>query len=172
MLKRLRPKVVICEEAGEVMEPHLVSSLMHGVEHFIQIGDHRQLRPQIMNYSLSLRSAAGQLYQLDRSQFERRAMGEPECARRPWRSSTSNGGCGRKFQGSYGPSTHSSKTTETVKRLPNVVGTRKNVFWLDHRNMEDSVEDQHRLRSHSNDWEVRHDWRLGSSPLSARESMG
>ena len=46
-LRRIGAKVIVCEEAAEVMEAHVISSLMPGVEHFIQIGDHRQLRPQI-----------------------------------------------------------------------------------------------------------------------------
>ena len=45
MLRHFRPKVVICKEAAEVMDALLTSALMPGVEHFIQIGDHRQLRP-------------------------------------------------------------------------------------------------------------------------------
>ena len=76
-LRRLGSKVIICEEAAEVMEAHVISALMPGVEHFIQIGDHRQLRPQIQNYSLSLKSSTGIAWQLDRSQFKRRALGEP-----------------------------------------------------------------------------------------------
>ena len=63
--------VIICEEAGEVMEPHMISTILPNVEHFIQIGDHQQLRPQINNYGLSLESQQGTPYQLDRSQFER-----------------------------------------------------------------------------------------------------
>ena len=39
-LQRVRCKVVICEEAGEVLEPHIISALLPSVEHFIQIGDH------------------------------------------------------------------------------------------------------------------------------------
>ncbi|KAL2163207.1 hypothetical protein VTH06DRAFT_5263 [Thermothelomyces fergusii] len=75
MLCRLGVKVVICEEAAEVMEPHLLSALMPGLEHFIQIGDHRQLRPQIQNYlQFSMETAVGRAHQLDRSQFERRAV--------------------------------------------------------------------------------------------------
>lgn len=58
-LRRVHPKVIICEEAVEVMEVHLVSALMPGVEHFIQIGDHRHLRPQIMHHSLSLETRSG-----------------------------------------------------------------------------------------------------------------
>jgi hypothetical protein len=56
ILKHVRCKVVICEKAGEVMEPHMLSVLLPNVEHFIQIGDHQQLRPQINNYRLSLKS--------------------------------------------------------------------------------------------------------------------
>lgn len=76
-LQKLRAKVVVCEEAAEVLEAHTISALMPGVEHFIQIGDHQQLRPQINNYSLSLENPRGSLYRLDRSQFERLAVGEP-----------------------------------------------------------------------------------------------
>jgi hypothetical protein len=76
-LRRLGPKVIICEEAAEVMEAHVTSALMPSVEHFIQIGDHRQLRPQIRNHSLSLEAPTGRKWQLNRSQFETRAVGEP-----------------------------------------------------------------------------------------------
>jgi hypothetical protein len=67
-LQHVRAKVVICEEAGEVMEPHMISAMLPTVEHFIQIGDHQQLRPSINNFEdLSLESKQGALYQLDRS---------------------------------------------------------------------------------------------------------
>jgi superfamily I DNA and/or RNA helicase len=75
-LKNVKCKVVICEEAGEVIEPHMLSALLPNVEHFIQIGDHRQLRLQINTYRLSLKSQQGLPYQLDRSQFERLSVGE------------------------------------------------------------------------------------------------
>lgn len=58
-LRRVGTKVIICEEAAEVMEAHVISALMPGVEHFIQIGDHQQLRPQIQNHSLSLETSTG-----------------------------------------------------------------------------------------------------------------
>lgn len=44
VLRRVRCKVIICEEAGEAMEPHMISALLLSVEHFIQIGHHQQLR--------------------------------------------------------------------------------------------------------------------------------
>ncbi|KAG0646044.1 hypothetical protein D0Z07_7785 [Hyphodiscus hymeniophilus] len=40
VLQRVRSKVIICEEVGKVMEPHMISALLPSVEHFTQIGDH------------------------------------------------------------------------------------------------------------------------------------
>lgn len=155
MLRRVRAKVVICEEAGEVMEPHIISALMPGLEHFIQIGDHRQLRPQIQHWAgLSLESAAGRQYQLDRSQFERRAVGEPGMRaaavaqlniQRRMRPEIS-----RLIRRIY----PDLQDHDSVRQLPDVVGMRENVFWLDHDHMEDRADDQHRAKSHSNEWEI------------------
>ena len=44
LLKKAGPKVVICEEAGEVMEPHTLCTLLPTIEHGIFIGDPEQLR--------------------------------------------------------------------------------------------------------------------------------
>ena len=75
-LRHVRAKVLLCEEAGEIMEPHILSALLPSCEHVIAIGDHQQLRPQINNHKLSLESQQGAAFQLDRSQFERLAIGE------------------------------------------------------------------------------------------------
>ena len=83
-LQHVSCKVVICEEAGEVMEPHIISAFLPSVEHFIQIGDHQQLRPQINNFHLSLESQRGTFYQLDRSQFERLSVREPGVEVHDW----------------------------------------------------------------------------------------
>ncbi|KFM65147.1 NFX1-type zinc finger-containing protein 1, partial [Stegodyphus mimosarum] len=45
ILKRLNPQIVIFEEAAEVLEAHVITSLMKDTEHVILIGDHQQLRP-------------------------------------------------------------------------------------------------------------------------------
>ncbi|KAF4628561.1 hypothetical protein G7Y89_g9592 [Cudoniella acicularis] len=58
------------------MEPHMLSALLPSVEHFVAIGDHQQLRPQINNFKLSLESQHGSPYKLDRSQLERLSVGE------------------------------------------------------------------------------------------------
>ena len=44
LLNRLGIQVVICEEAGEVMEAHTICSLFPSTQHAIFIGDPLQLR--------------------------------------------------------------------------------------------------------------------------------
>lgn len=69
LLKSLMPKVVMLEEAAEVLEAHVLSCLSAQTEHVIMIGDHLQLRPKIENYELSADSGSG--FDLDVSLFER-----------------------------------------------------------------------------------------------------
>lgn len=154
-LQHVKCKVVICEEAGEVMEPHMLSALLPSVEHFIQIGDHQQLRPQINNYNLSLESPQGLLYQLDRSQFERLSIGEPGRTAFP----VAQLNVQRRMRPQI--STLIRKTLysrlvdhDSTKNLPDVVGMRKNVFWLDHDNFEEGAQADQQQKSHSNLWEV------------------
>jgi superfamily I DNA and/or RNA helicase len=64
-------KVLVVEEAGEVLKSHLLSVLVPSIQHLIQIGDHLQLRPQITCYSLSVDSKQGAVHRLDESMFER-----------------------------------------------------------------------------------------------------
>ncbi len=47
LLQRVAPRVVIVEEAAEVLEPSLLAALCPTTEHLILIGDHKQLRPQV-----------------------------------------------------------------------------------------------------------------------------
>lgn len=154
LLRRIRPKVVICEEAGEVMEPHVLSAMMPGVEHLIQIGDHRQLRPQINDFSLSSESSSGMTYQLDRSQFERRAMGEPGLAAIPIAQLNVQRRMRPEISNLIRHVYPNLEDHESVQGMPDVVGMRKNLFWLDHDHHEDSTNDGVRVRSHSNQWEV------------------
>jgi hypothetical protein len=129
--------------------------LLPSVEHFIQIGDHQQLRAKINNHSLSLESKQGVLYQLDRSQFERLSVGERERPRLP----VAQLHVQRRMRPEI--STLIRETIyprlidhEMTKGLPNVVGMRKNVFWLDHNNVEEGADEDVNQKSHSNLWEV------------------
>ncbi|KAJ5631320.1 uncharacterized protein N7484_011420 [Penicillium longicatenatum] len=153
-LRRIGAKVIICEEAAEVMEAHVISALMPGVEHFIQIGDHRQLRPQIQNHALSLESSTGKKWQLDRSQFERRAVGEPGLKPAPIAQLNVQRRMRPEISQLIRRVYPKLEDHESVKTLPNVVGMQDNLFWLDHRYDEDSRDDGSRVKSHSNQWEV------------------
>ncbi|RWS08662.1 NFX1-type zinc finger-containing protein 1-like protein [Dinothrombium tinctorium] len=45
LVELLKPKIVIVEEAAEILEAHIVSILTENTQHLILIGDHQQLRP-------------------------------------------------------------------------------------------------------------------------------
>ncbi|CAB5368199.1 unnamed protein product [Rhizophagus irregularis] len=68
---RHEPKIILCEEAGEVLEAHILSALTPSTQHLILIGDHNQLRPHIATHYLSCDSSIGKKYGLDESLFER-----------------------------------------------------------------------------------------------------
>lgn len=69
IIKAANPEVVIVEEAGEIVEAHVIAALNPSVKHLILIGDHKQLRPKVNSYNLSIET--GQGYNLDVSLFER-----------------------------------------------------------------------------------------------------
>ncbi|XP_064465525.1 NFX1-type zinc finger-containing protein 1-like [Ornithodoros turicata] len=65
LLREVQPRIVIVEEAAEVLEAHVVTSLAPQTQHVILIGDHQQLRPPTNVQELSIR------YKMDVSLFER-----------------------------------------------------------------------------------------------------
>ena len=65
LIKRLEPRIIFVEEAAEVLEAHVISSLSKHLEHLILIGDHQQLRPSNAVYELAIN------YNLNLSLFER-----------------------------------------------------------------------------------------------------
>ena len=46
---------MVVEEAGQVLESHVLASLIDSIEHLVLIGDPLQLRPTLNNYGLSIR---------------------------------------------------------------------------------------------------------------------
>ncbi|KAK2594092.1 hypothetical protein QQS21_008195 [Conoideocrella luteorostrata] len=69
LIKAAEPDCVLVEEAGEILEAHVLAALNPTVKQLILIGDHKQLRPKCKNYSLSVERGDG--YDLNRSLFER-----------------------------------------------------------------------------------------------------
>ena len=67
-LQSISPGVLLVEEAGEILESHILTALGPETKQLILIGDHKQLRPKV-HYDLSVEKGNG--YDLNRSLFER-----------------------------------------------------------------------------------------------------
>ncbi|KXN82337.1 NFX1-type zinc finger-containing protein 1 [Leucoagaricus sp. SymC.cos] len=138
LLSSIAPRVLMVEEAGQVLEAHILASLVSSVHHLICIGDPLQLRPSLATYALSVESAIGnELYKFDRSLMERLSdsqfpMSQINVQRR-MRPSIS----------------HFIRTilypkledNEVVHKYPAVQGMQKNVFFFNHLNKENGTED-------------------------------
>ncbi|XP_044269806.1 NFX1-type zinc finger-containing protein 1-like isoform X2 [Tribolium madens] len=72
-LQTLKSPIVIVEEAAEVLEAHIVTSITKHCQHLILIGDHKQLKPNTANYSMEKQ------YHLGISLFERMIRNNIHC---------------------------------------------------------------------------------------------
>ncbi|VUC25866.1 unnamed protein product [Clonostachys rosea] len=156
-LRKLRSKVMVCEEAGEVLEAHILTALLPSLESAILIGDHLQLRPQIQNYELQSTNPRGQQYSLDMSLFERLVrplhdgdvqipFSTLETQRRmhPFMSEL--------IRSTLYPSLMDS---ESVQKYQKVVGMKQRLFWFHHEHLEASAANNDPLNtSRSNDFEI------------------
>lgn len=157
LLRKLRSKVVVCEEAGEVLEAHILTALLPSVEQLILIGDHLQLRPQTQDYRLQSTNPWGVQYSLDVSLFERLVQ-PPNLsdARLPVSVLETQ----RRMHPSIAEIVRSMlylslKDSENVKHYSEVVGMQRRLFWLDLQHLEKgAAEDDPHNTSHSNDFEV------------------
>ena len=69
----LKPKIIVVEEAAEVLESHVVTTIANSCEHLILIGDHQQLRPSPNVHKLAKK------YNLEISLFERMVRNNLPC---------------------------------------------------------------------------------------------
>ncbi|KAL9077557.1 MAG: hypothetical protein Q9157_003334 [Trypethelium eluteriae] len=154
LFRRLRSKVLICEEADEVLEAHLFTALLPSIEQAIFIGDPQQLRPQIQNYELSRENYEGEKYSLDLSLFERLIQPQESWPGLPYSvlqtQRRMHPGISHLIRETLYPQLEDA---ETVVDYPEVPGIRKRLYWLDHSHLE-SGEDEKSTSSHSNDFEV------------------
>ncbi|KAJ4249160.1 hypothetical protein NW762_012495 [Fusarium torreyae] len=157
LMRKLRCKIMLCEEAGEVLEAHTLTALLPSIEHAILIGDHLQLRPQIQNYGLQSTNPRGRQYSLDVSLFERLVQSQHETDFRiPYSVLETQ----RRMHPSIAelvrttlyPSLNDAKTVEDY---PQVVGMKRRLFWLHHDQPENTSENNDYLStSRSNSFEV------------------
>ena len=129
VLEQIKPKIVIVEEAAEVLEGHVLTSLNSTVQHLILIGDHFQLRPNPSVYRLA------KSFGLDVSLFERMINNGVQCHKldvqhrmRPEIS--------RYLHHIY----PSLKDHHTVHYYPNVKGVTRNVTFINHYETESNIE--------------------------------
>lgn len=156
LLRRCGSKVMLCEEAGEVLEAHTLTSFLPSVEHAILIGDPQQLRPKIENYGLSVESHQGVQYSLDVSLFERLftpGSGIPS-ARIAYTALETQ----RRMHPSISQLVRdflypALRDHTSVTKYAAVAGMKRRLFWLDHTNPEDGVEDASST-SYTNSFEV------------------
>ncbi|KAH9007625.1 hypothetical protein EDB83DRAFT_2236280 [Lactarius deliciosus] len=138
LLTSVGPKVLMVEEAGQVLEAHILASLVPSVEHLICIGDPKQLRPNLATFPLSMDSTSGrELFKFDRSLMERLSDGG---------MSMSQINVQRRMRPSI---SHFVRTilypkledNEVVRSYPAVQGMEKNVVFFSHDNPENSEDD-------------------------------
>ncbi|XP_071160029.1 NFX1-type zinc finger-containing protein 1-like isoform X1 [Mytilus edulis] len=140
VLQEIRPRIVVVEEAAEVLEAHIVSTLSRGCEHVVLIGDHKQLKPSPTVYKLATK------YNLEISLFERMICNNMayDCLQFQHRMRPDISKMLRKIYPEL-------KDDDAVKGYQDVKGISSNVFFIDHTNEETSEDD---LKSHSNDHEA------------------
>ena len=138
----VKPKIVIVEEAAELLEAHIVSALNAGTQHLILIGDHKQLRPKPNEYDLAKK------HNLHISLFERLIRnGLPHATlliqhrMRP------------QIARLVHPHVYDTlENHESVEKRSDIKGFDKNMFFFHHEH-EEEEEDTH-LLSHSNEYEA------------------
>ncbi|KAE9394090.1 P-loop containing nucleoside triphosphate hydrolase protein [Gymnopus androsaceus JB14] len=69
IIRTAQPDVLLVEEAGEILESHILTSLNPKSKQIILIGDHKQLRPKVNDYRLTVEKGEG--FDLNMSLFER-----------------------------------------------------------------------------------------------------
>lgn len=130
VLKEVGPRVIIVEEAAEVLEAHIVATLNPNCEHLILIGDHKQLEPKPAVFELA------EKYNLALSMFERMVnVGIPYvCLERQHRMRPEISQLVR-------PVYEKLIDNENVLEYELVKGIEKNVFFISH-NKEESTKEE------------------------------
>ncbi|XP_033759736.1 LOW QUALITY PROTEIN: NFX1-type zinc finger-containing protein 1-like [Pecten maximus] len=142
ILKEIGPRIVIVEEAAEVLEAHIVTALSPRCEHLILIGDHKQLEPKPSVMQLALK------YNLSLSMFERMLNNgiKNHCLQRQHRMRPEISSLVR---GIYDV----LEDNENVLQYEHIMGVRKDVFFINHNQTEDYADD---IRSYSNKHEAQY----------------
>ena len=142
VLQKIQPRIVVVEEAAEVLEAHIVTALSQGAQHLILIGDHKQLKPNPSVFTLAKQ------YNLEVSLFERMVRNGMKChtldTQHRMRPEIA-----RLMKFIY----DDLKNHVSVENFENILGISKNIFFIDHQHPETNDEE---LKSHSNEHEAKY----------------
>ena len=142
ILQRVKPRIVVVEEAAEVLESHVITTLSNDCQQLILIGDHQQLRPNPTVYELA------KDYNLEISLFERMVNNGLPCQRLTQQHRM------RPAISSIMKLKHFYPTLQdhiSVQDFEDIRGVESNVFFIDHDKVETYTED---TKSHSNQHEA------------------
>jgi hypothetical protein len=59
IIEKIGNKIIVVEEAAEVLESHVLVCLTKRLQHLVLIGDHRQLKPKVQEYILETKKGLG-----------------------------------------------------------------------------------------------------------------
>ncbi len=137
IIKEIRPKIVVVEEAAEIFEPHIFTSLSPSVQQLVLIGDHQQLRPKPTYYHLEAK------YDFNISLFERLAINS--C---PVQTLNLQHRMRPEIASLITPSIYKELYNhESVTTYPHVQGVGKNIYFVSHTQPEQGGEDDMKSRS-------------------------
>ncbi|KAK6218751.1 hypothetical protein LQW54_002675 [Pestalotiopsis sp. IQ-011] len=140
LLSSVGSKVILCEEAGEVLEAHSLVALMPQLQHLILIGDHQQLRPHSDLWNYQNANPDGQPWSFDISLFERLVQPlMPSEKKLPLDTLDVQ----RRMHPAIAELVRSTlypalRDAENVKRYPPLAGFKRRLFFFNHNRFEDS----------------------------------
>ncbi|XP_038652754.1 NFX1-type zinc finger-containing protein 1-like [Scyliorhinus canicula] len=131
VLQDIQPKIVIVEEAAEVLEAHIITTLSSACEHLILIGDHQQLRPSATVYELA------KDFHLDVSLFERLIKMNVEFVRLDYQHRMRP-----EIAKLITPHIYENlENVESVKLYENIKGISTNLYFIDHQQPENGTKE-------------------------------
>lgn len=142
VLQKIRPKIIVVEEAAEVLEAHIVTALSPGAQHLILIGDHKQLKPNPSVFTLAKQ------YNLEVSLFERMVRNGMKC-----HTLDTQHRMRPEIAGLMTFIYDNLKNHVSVQNFEDILGISKNIFFIDHQHPEISDDE---LKSHSNEHEAKY----------------
>ncbi|KAM8916847.1 NFX1-type zinc finger-containing protein 1 isoform 1-T2 [Spinachia spinachia] len=137
VLQSVCPRIVIVEEAAEVLEAHTITTLSKECQHLILIGDHQQLRPSATVYELAKN------FNLEMSMFERLVKMELPYVRLDYQHRMR-----AEIACLLTPHIYAElQNHPSVFEYENIKGLDTNLYFVEHENLEEEIKEG---KSHQN----------------------